>query len=116
MREHLEPRILDAEAKGGEQQRVGTEQPHDAVQHRHRREEQPQQVEELPMVFEVEGLGPRQMADALENAILDLPALVSRLANLLQGQLEVGGHDPADDGAVALALRSRHKITATILS
>ena len=64
-REHVAPSVLDAEAKGGEQQPMAAEHPQDAVQHRHRREEQPQQVEELPMVLEVEPHFPR-----VENAVL----------------------------------------------
>jgi hypothetical protein len=74
-REHIQPRILDAEAKGREQPRVSAEHQHNAVQHCHRREEQPQQVKELPVVLEIEGLGARQVADTLENAVLDLPPL-----------------------------------------
>ena len=44
------------------------------------------------------------MADALEDSVLDLPALVSCLTNLLQGQLQIRGHDPADHSAVTFAL------------
>jgi hypothetical protein len=84
-REHVQPRILDAETKGREQPRVSAQHPHDAVKNCHRREEQPQQIEELPVVLEIEGLGTRQVADTFEDAILDLPPLVSCLAKLLQG-------------------------------
>ena len=76
---------------------------YEAVQDGHRGEEELQQFEELPGVLEVEALGARQVADALEN-VLDLPSLVGRLANLLQGQVHVGGHNSAAEIALALSL------------
>jgi len=82
---------------------VSPQQCDEAVQDGHRGEEKVQQFEELPGVLEVEALGAQQVADALEN-VLDLPPLVGRLANLLQGQVHVGGHNSAAEVALALSL------------
>ena len=38
-----------------------------------------QKVEELAMVLEVEALGAREVTDALEDIVLDLPSLMSGL-------------------------------------